>query len=774
MFTRAIIFTFFFFSASILRAQDDGSQLNGKVVDANTGEVLPYVTIIAQTLEAVFVDGTVSDSKGQYSIKLPKGKYVLNYSFIGYEKEEKSLDISREQVLDIAMTREAFTLETLVVNEERTSVEQKIDRKLINVGKDLQSGGGDALEVLNQLPEVQTNPDGGVELRGSGNVNILIDGKPSPLSPQDLLQQIDAAEIRQIELITSPSAKYRADGLSGIINIITQKKKKRGLSGSFNGSLSSNRQYRSGLQTAHGGKKTNLSMGLRFADTETRSKSDRSRISDTFNYRQRGNNLFDGRVKSLKTGMDWFINDKNEASFSANFTNSSHDIINNSQISEAFSDYRFEARNSHEHLTAEYNFNYRRTFSDKNHYLEADFHLSDNRNDLIANYDTGNDFWNSFINYKTQINNSSLDYVSPLKKWKALFESGLLYTTKRVNNRQEFEGDMAESAPNRFNFDENSIGVYAMFKKDWKKLQTQLGLRYEGFWSESAFEANNQKTKQNFHNLFPSLHLSYPLNETSRVNFGYNRRISRPNLWHVNPYANASNRFFNRRGNPGLQAEFSHNFEWNFSSSRPFWSFNPGLFYRYKTNLILPFYQSDEENNVWQSFFNEGHSHAYGAEFSLSIFPLKFLRTNINGNVYWEQIGGSSGDKIGFIHLNRHNWTVKNLFKVHKNVDFDMTWVYRGGGKYRYSESLKSGKMDMAIRLKILAGKGSLNLRYTDVFDTYQSQSFLFGEDFEERSFRKWQTSVIYLSFSYQFANGTDVQKRRRKNRRFSEPGATE
>ena len=760
------------FLATNLLAQNAKFQLSGQVVDETTKEVLPYVTIIANTPEMVFMAGTATDDKGQYSLELPKGKYVLQFSFIGYENTEKAIEIVGNQQLELLLASDLTTLETVVVSEERTSIEQKIDRKVINVGKDLQSGGGDAVEVLNQIAEVQTGIDGGIELRGSGNINVLVNGKPSPLEPQDLLQQIDASEIQQIELITTPSAKYRANGLTGIINIITKKKKEQGFSGSLSGSASTNQQYRSGLALSNGLGKVNLSLNLNFADRETDSRNRRSRISDALNYTQIGDNLFDGQVKSIKGGIDWFLDDKNEFSFSGAYTDNSHDIINTTQITEDAIAYQFSSNNRHEHLSAEYNANYRRIFTNKNHYLEAEVHFTDNRNDLSANYQAGNDFRDDFLEYDSKVSNFSLDYVQPFSNGMVM-ESGLLYTIKDVSNDQNINDYDGVNRQNRFIFDENSIGVYTMVKKEWDNLKGQFGLRYEGFWSESQFENTELSISRNFHNLFPSAHFTYGFTEKNNLNFGYNRRISRPSLWQVNPFANASDRFYNRQGNPNLNPEYSNNFEINFLNSFKKWSFNPGLFYRYKTSIILPFYLTNADNTILRSYANDGNSHAYGTEIAVSIFPLSFLKTNINGSFYWEKINTTIDNNLGFLSLNNSNWTIKNLFKINKKLTFDITWIYRGASTRRYSEAIETQKFDMALRWKILKGKGNLNLRVTDIFDTYQFESFLFGDGFEENSLRKRESRIGYISFSYQFAKGVSIKKRNRKKRRFDR-GATE
>ncbi|GLR16094.1 TonB-dependent receptor domain-containing protein [Portibacter lacus] len=754
-------------------AQNGKVQLSGRVLDADTKQKIPYVTVIANTPEMVYVEGTATDHDGEYKLELPKGNYVLQFSFIGYKNKEKTIELVGSKDVEILLSSDLITMETVVISGERTSVEQKIDRKVINVGKDLQSGGGDAVEVLNQLSEVQTGIDGGIELRGSGNINLLINGKPSPLAPQDVLQQIDASEIQQIELITTPSAKHRADGLTGIINIITKKKKEQGFSGTLSGSASTNQQYLTGLALSNGLKKVNLSLNLNFADRATESINSRSRISDALNYSQSGDNLFDAQVKSIKAGIDWFLDDKNEFSFSGGYTDNSHDIINTTRIIENAADYKFISNNRHEHLSAEYNANYRRIFNNKNHYLEADLHYTDNRNDLSAAYQAGNNFRDDFLEYDSKVSNFSLDYVQPLGNGSSI-ETGMLYTIKDVINDQIVNDYDNTNRQNRFMFDEKNLGLYSLIKKEWSNLKGQFGVRYEGFWSESQFENTELQVSRTFHNFFPSAHFTYGFTENNSVNFGYNRRISRPSLRQVNPFSNSFDRFYNRQGNPSLNPEYSNSFEVNSLNSYDKWSFNPGIFYRYKTSIILPLYITNEtDNTIFQSYTNDGTSHAYGTEIALSLYPYKFLKTNINGNFYFEKINTTVDNDLGFLDLNNSNLTIKNLFNINKKLSFDITWIYRGASTNRYSKAVETQKFDTALRWKILKGKGSLTFRVTDIFDTFQSESILFGDGFEERSLRKRESRIGYLSFSYQFAKGVITNKRNRKEREF-DSGASE
>lgn len=769
--TRLLLF--FSLLPVLLSGQGSKLLLYGAVKDSVTREALSYVTVVAQSPEGRFIEGGTTDPEGQYQISLPPGVYHLHFSFIGYDKTQKIVDLDKSQKLDLLLPPDINTLQTVEVTEERTYVEQKIDRKVINVGKDLQSSGGDAFAVLDQIAEVQTNPDGGVELRGSGNINLLINGKPSPLSPRDLLQQIAASEIQKIEVITSPSAKYQADGLTGIINIITQQKSKNGFTASVNGNFSSNPQYRAGLQLGQGTERTNLRLALNLSDSESRTRMQRSRQSDDFEYTQKSKNIFDGQVKSIRSGFDWFLDDKNELSLSADYTDNSHLITNTSEVEELAGQYEFVAVNEHQHLSTDLNANYRRTFNQKNHYLEADYHFSNNENKLGATYFSDGDESGNLLDYHTRISRWALDYVLPVPKKKATIESGVLYTLKDVSNQRKITAPVSDEGKNRFDFQEKNLGIYALMKKEWEAISLQLGLRYEGFWSESKFQNTGEGFRQVYHNFFPSMHLSHQLNQKSRIVLGYNRRTSRPGLWQLNPFANPSNPFYNRRGNPSLKPEFSNNVELNFSHSGNKISINPGLFYRYKNNLIVPNYEKGENEQVLQSFVNAGNSRAWGAELSMSLKFVSFLRTDLNFNIYRENIEGPQ-NTTGYLETSNHSWTLKNRFKLNKQLDLDLSWLYRGRRVYRYSKVQPMGRLDLALRWSVLKGKGSLNARLTDVFNTFQSESILLGQGFEEQAFRKWQSRIASLSFNYQLASSNDLKRRNRKNRRLDKAGALE
>ena len=170
--------------------------------------------------------------------------------------------------------------------------------------------------------------------------------------------------------------------------------------------------------------------------------------------------------------------------------------------------------------------------------------------------------------------NLSLDYVLPIVGTQLVVESGVLFTGKEVLNERRWEQTISESTNDQYRFEEENLAFYLLLKQHWKKLKLQLGLRYEDFSSESRFANSSNSIHRNFQNFFPSLHINYNFTENQGLNFGYNRRTSRPKFWQINPYTNAFDPFYNQQGNPALNPEFSHNVEMNYTHTQEIWSFN--------------------------------------------------------------------------------------------------------------------------------------------------------------------------------------------------------
>ena len=321
--SKNIIYTFCFvisFSMTAQLAKDKlpkNGSISGKVIDANTKQPIPYATIIVKDMVDKTITGGITEENGNFKIeKIPEGKNIIEIQFIGYQTYSKEVNLVagslKQNLGTIGLGEESANLDEVTVVAESSTITQKIDRKVINVGKDLTSAGTTASELLNNVPSVSVDQQtGNVSLRGNENVRVLIDGKPSNINAAQLLQQLPSTSIKSIELITNPSAKYNPEGMSGMINIILHKNANQGFNGNvntgftrgentrFNGSLDMN--YKTGKVNFFTNYGVNTGKNDNFGFVE---RTDNNSLQEfTFNN--------DRTSHLLKLGTDIYINEKN-------------------------------------------------------------------------------------------------------------------------------------------------------------------------------------------------------------------------------------------------------------------------------------------------------------------------------------------------------------------------------------------------------------------------------------------------------------------------------
>ncbi len=359
--------------------------LKGTVYDKETNESISYATVILKDDKNEFLEGVTTNDNGDYVLSYSEGEYTIEVSFMGYKTYSSLIKIDKESVLNINLDRETTTLDEVVVTAEETTIKQLIDKKVIHVGKDLLSSGGDATTVLSQLSEVQADVNGNISLRGSSNVNVLINGKPSPLSTAEVLQQIAAEDISKIEVITSPSAKYQASGLTGIINIITKKKVKKGISLTTSTNVNSLEGHGVRSNLTYGRSQTNYKFGVSYDNRIFENENTQSR-EGVQPYEQINDYKFDGKIYKINGGIDWFPNKQNEFSVGIDYTDNGHSLNNQSIITQNDIVTNQNRYATHSHITLNTNGNYRYNFKNEEDFLEFDVQLSNNTNVLKSDF----------------------------------------------------------------------------------------------------------------------------------------------------------------------------------------------------------------------------------------------------------------------------------------------------------------------------------------------------------------------------------------------------
>ena len=758
--------TFLSILISLLVFQLAPSQsLNGIISDSVSQEKMPYATVVLKNNQDVFLSGTTSDDNGYYSIEQASGTYKLEVSFIGFKTIEQSITIYGKTTLNLVMTEKPSDLNEVVIMAEQTTVRQLIDKKVIYVGKDLLSIGGSAATVLNQLSEISADENGAISLRGSQNVSVLVNGKPSPLINTELLRQINASDISQVEVITSPSAKYQANGLTGIINIITNKKTKKGVSNNTSLGVNTLGGYNGSAHVNYGSDTFNYKLGASYNSGVFKNKNTQERIGiQPFN---RVNDFeFNSDVYTANAGIDWFPNEFNEFSLGVDYTDNGHTLENESTIIQNTISTLQNTLGTHSHKTINFNGNYRHFFKNKEDFIEVDTQFSDNTNVLSSDFNPNINAPDNATNNDVFISNIAIEHSVKINN-DLLLESGGLWNKQELNNMRSITSNNTQTANERFENNQSTYALYSLLKYDKNKFALQAGLRGELFNREAHLITNNLTINNRFANLFPSLHISYTIDDNQSATLGYNRRTSRPSLDQVNPISFQFHEFSIHRGNPSLQPEYSNNIDLNHSLKKGVFSFNTTLSYRSKENAIITTNDINNEGVNISMPKNTGKTDAFGIDLSLTVKPKKWYNSALNFSWNYEKFKES---QIGFSrNFNRsYNFSLINNFKISDKTRAVLSWRYNGDSESYFSSQRVNQQINLALSHKVLKNKGSINLRVTDIFNTSEYRGVRSGIGFSQQFQYKRVSQVAHISFSYRIDK---VSKKRNKKDRDYESG---
>ena len=784
--------------------------ISGKIIDKTTKEPLPYVNIIIKDATNVILTGGITNDDGTFFIKnIPEGKSIIEIQFIGYKTVSKSIFITnKNRKIDlgiIALNEDSTTLDEIEIRAETSTVTQKVDRKVINVGKDLTSAGTTASELLNNVQSVSVDSQtGGISLRGNSNVRVLVDGKPTNMSAAQLLKQIPSSSIKSIELITNPSAKYNPEGMSGIINIILNKNANMGFNGSvdlgvttdhftrFNGSTNMN--YKTGKVNFFGNYGYNTGDNLNYGQIERPENNNVQQF--------RGNNANTSHL--AKIGADVYINDKNTLSFytTQNWFDA-HSLSvpkiyeNNVLTSHAPNDQKVDGSSS------AYNVNYKIDFAKEGHNLEFEstYSYSDSPENSISK-----DLVNSstkLLNYFNTIKNEgentliNLDYTNPISE-KGKLEIGIEYrvnNTKNINTTDQEENTYltdgnGEIIPDgngnpqitgterignsSFNYDRKIYSGYINYGHNFGKITMQLGARLEQYKIEGDFNLENEPSAtvtDDIFSVYPSAFFTYNPSEKNQFQLSYSRRVDRPGIGQVNPIRQWSTPLITSIGNKNLAPQFTNSLEINYTRKIKGGSLSFGTFYREINDAIsrVTYKDPTDPNEVRQilSFANFDDTSSYGLEFSANYKVNNWWRINSSMDFYSQKqfgtadLSDTSSPRIE-VQNETFNARISNNFKATKNLRFQLFAMYRGPGEDIQWKTKEMWMINTGASLTVLKGKGTVNLRFNDLF-----KGMKFGFDssrpYKQSGQFNWESQTAYLGFNYRFGGGKNRAKARRQ-----------
>lgn len=763
-------------------SQDVAIEISGKVMDKDAKKPVEFATVIAiHPLTKATISGTSTNENGEFSFESNVKDFNVVVSFVGYLSETfVQPKTSNNKVLlnNIALVSDSKILEEVIVRGEISQTEFKLDKRVFNVGKDLSNTGASALEVLNNVPSVNVSIEGAISLRGSQGVQILINGKPSVLADQagNALGTITADMIEKIEVITSPSAKYEAEGTSGIINIVLKKEEKRGINGSVTLNTGVPNNHSLGFSMNRRTEKFNLFSQIGVG-RRTFPSDDETENRDLVNNNQVlsvGQSNKNETFYNFILGTDYHINDLNVLTLSGNFAyeiedeNSiaNFDIFNQNTLTKGF---RRSELTTATNPKWQYEMNYKKDFEDnKEHTLLfsaiGNYFGKDQEMNFKNQTTLGNDLdteQRALTNFSRADYTFKLDYTKPFEN-KFTIETGSQYAINNVlndfSNADLLDGIWVEneSQSNVFEWNQKVLGVYGTGAYEGDKWGLKIGLRLENTELNTLLRTTNEANNDNYTNLFPSAHTSYKINKNFSLQAGYSKRIFRPRLWDLNPFFNIRNNFNIRTGNPNLQPEFTNSYEINSIFDYGKTSLNFAIFHNHTDEVVEQVVRFDNNVSISQPA-NVGTNNTIGTEFNLKLVPAKWVTINENFNFNYFQRNGSFED-ISF-DFNGQQWSnrITAKFKLPADVDVEFANNYQSGFRTFQRDISPAYFFDLGARKKILKGKAILNLSIRDLFATRISESIAAQDSFYLRNFSQ-RGRFVTFGVSFGFGKGEAME----------------
>ncbi|MEH6765295.1 MAG: outer membrane beta-barrel protein [Aequorivita antarctica] len=808
----------FLFATTILLAQNPEKKqitVKGTILEVGTNYPLEYSTVSFINKQGKTVTGGITDIEGKYSIDIPAGVYTVKYEFISYKsKEVPNQNLTKNTTLpDVRLALDAASLDEVVVRAENTEVQIRLDKKIYNIGKDLTAGGATVSDALNNVPSVTVDVDGTIALRGNDNVKILINGKPSAIAgfgSTDALRQLPAEAIERVEVITSPSARYDAEGTAGILNIILKKEKTLGLNGSISTSigvpLNSSASGNINLRTD----KFNIfnTTGVYYRNSPGKAYFNNKYFSRPL-LDDNGDPVLDdngdpimidpqfdqvvenrkynrmGKGFNTNLGIEYFLSDESSITASGFYrkgdgndeTTNNTSNYNNNIVEEQIT--RVENQDEDD-SNYQFSLNYVNNFNEKGHKLTADLQ-----------YDRGKDRERSLIIQQRTLPNfevlpaediiskenqkeylAQVDYVLPIGE-NAQFEAGYrgnLEETKTDYTLLQETGTTGsfvrnDSLSNIFTYNENVHAFYSQYGNKFGDFSFLLGLRVENTQLKGKVDAENVSEDtplnlnfdKNYTGLFPTVNLTFELKENENITLGYNRRINRPRHWFINPFPSRSSEANVFQGNPGLDPAYASAFDLGYLKRWKKLTLTTSIYYQNETDAFERVQQETGELTsngipvIRTLPINLSTNKRYGFELGLLYNPTKWLNLNGSFNYFLFKTEGFYNDIDYGAENTSYFGRFSSKVKLPAKIEWQTNAFYRGPSNNSQTESDGILSVDMAMSKDIMDDNGTLGLNVSDLFNTRKRNSLTTTDYFTSESEFQWRQRQVTLTFTYRF-----------------------
>lgn len=774
---QLLMLSLFFISMATFANVFDG-RIYGSVIDGELREPIPYATVIINDSNGELLSGSTTAEDGTFSInRIPIGTYIVKVQFMGYKTYSTQVLVTEEMASHnlevIELYPDMAMLEEAIIIGEQSTIEQRIDRRVINIGKDLTTVGASASDIMNNIPSINVDQDGNISLRGNSNVRILIDGKPTNMDAAQLLKQIPSTSIKSIELITNPSAKYNPEGMSGIINIILHKNANDGFNGHLNTGVTFGENVRTNGSIDLNYRKNKFNFYGNFG-TQQGKRNQLGRINFTDDHYKQEFDIVSTQESYLyKLGIDFYLNDKNTFSF---YTNQSHNNYSPKGALQILypnpqQDLTQKFTSTFKNLNSTYNFAFDHKFEKEGHkiLLEGDYNNLDqdrnSMNNFVGNTAGIEDFWDKIKENRKNLT-ANIDYVNPLTENSKLEVGAEVRLLDTDNN---LETNSVHTINSTYQYTRDIYSFYTTYGQNFEKWSYQLGTRLEQYKVDAVY--NTEKVfNDEYFNIYPSGFVQYSPSETNAYQLSYSRRIDRPGFGQVNPIRDVSSPRLTTSGNPNLKPQLTNSIELNYTRNfKKNGSITGGVFFRNINDEISQIFIEDpnEDGSLLLTYDNFEDNNAYGLELNMNYRLTPWWSSNSSFEVYDQNLKGV----VGTENLSTSNtaWTFRtnHSFKVMDKLTAQLFGFYRSAAKSLQFDMEPMYFINLGARYSLLNDQATLSINFNDVFNTQQFK-YKNGRPLAQNGKFKGESQNVYLGFSYRFGDGK-MQRSQRKARKSDE-----
>jgi outer membrane receptor protein involved in Fe transport len=805
MMRKLVFATTFLFYSLFLDAQQpspgsgvaDKHSVIGVLADRVSGQPIEFGTVqLLNPKDSAMIRSTVTDHKGRFSLdNISNGQYVLRCSFIGYTKTimAVTVDQKKENVGMVEIAILSKDIGEVTVTSRKSLLNTSIDRKVYDVAQDIMAQSGVASDILKNIPSVEVDIDGQVSLRGSTDVMILINGRPSPLmgrSRAEVLQQLPANSIERIEVITNPSARYKPDGTSGIINIVLKKNTKGGWNGSLVANAGNNDRYNGGVTLNYKPGKLNIfgNYNIRRDKRVRLSTIDREYLDATGNTASYYTEDWKSPARPLShmvtSGTDYEFNAHNSAGISGNYhyrDQVKHDVLQkfyydgNHLLTLNYNRLRYDPEFEKEKDATAY---WQHNFSKEDHELRVELNLSAS-DEVEDNHYTNvyyfpplpSTFDNTLIKQGDHQQQLTIDYTDPLSEDSKL-EAGYSGSFNQIDmnfygeyydtSQKQFIADIIKS--NRFRYSEAIHGAYTTYQHSFGAFGYSAGLRLEQAFINGNLVTKDSAIENSYFKIYPTLHLSYKLKK-GELQLNYSKRVHRPEGDDMNPFPEYQDPYNLRAGNPKLLPEIIHSVEMGYKWQNSKFTFVPSIYYRYKQNGFTSVTVPLNDSVLLTTMQNLSNDKSTGLELIFSAKAGKFLTANLSANLFYNQIDASGLGYINKKSIVSMNSNFNSTATLTKTTLMQVSCTYRSARLTPQGKQYGNFVLNAGLRQDLFKKKFSVTLTASDVLNTLKQKTELNTGYLKQVSISTRDARIIYLGISYRF--GRIIKKQNEEKLQF-------